>query len=95
MRSSQQGDMLQHYYTVVVRARQSGKLHGTFPTASYETQHRKRLRCGAIALKKVWQLQRHRVFVGLKVLYKVYTRYKLGVMGVGACFYKIDSPNNI
>ena len=52
MRSSEQGDMLQHYYTAAVRTRQSGKLHETFPTASHETQAlQERLRCGAITLK--------------------------------------------
>ena len=47
MRSSQQGNILQHYYTVVVRARESDKLHMTFPTANYETQAQEKasMRC--------------------------------------------------
>ena len=92
MRSSQQGDILQHCYTVVVRARQSDKLHGTFPTANYETQAQEKasMRCHCTE-KGMAASTRNSVFVGLKVLYKVYTRYKLGVMWVRACFYKIDS----
>ena len=82
MRSSQQGDMLQHYYTIAVRARQSGKLHKTFPTASYETQAQEKASMRCHCTKK-----RYGDFNGMDFLLasKSCTRNiqgtKLGVMG--------------